>query len=468
MNNILELNTAKSYSEWLSLAYEFDSKNNLIDWRKEEESDLFHSSLLKEHINLMKECRSLKKGIDLISVVQESLSRHFWELNNSKLYNTAFSGTKYIISDYFEEIEKSINYICDSEIENITFQDKLDIFSKGNQIHGNTALLLSGGASFGIYHLGVVKALLLENLIPEIISGSSMGAIVAGCVCTKTNEELLEMFGDLKKVHRVAIKFYEANEIVNKSSILDPSQLLEHIQNNVADLTFLEAYKKTGRILNITVSATRKRQRPRVLNYLTTPNLLVQNSILASCALPGIYPAVSLISKNHKGEIVPYMESEKWIDGSVHLDIPMQRIIRLHNVSRSIVSQANPHVLPFIEEEKKKGVFPFITNFLASTLQTQVLKLLEAGVDLSDKMPWLSAVDKIRSMIDQEYIGDINIYYPMTLDSVYKIFSNPTQEEFENFIRMGELATWPKIEFIRDQMKLNNILNNCISRLKSS
>lgn len=466
MNDDIDLNKAKNYSEWLNLAFELDKRNNLIEWRKEEESDLFHSSLIREHITLMKEYRSLNKGVELISVVQESLSRHFWELNNSKLYTTALSGTKYIIAEYFEEIEKSINYICDAEIKNITSNDKLEIFTKGNKIHGNTALLLSGGASFGIYHLGVIKALLLENLIPDIISGSSMGAIVAGCVCTKTNDELREMFSDLKSIHRVAIKFYEANELVNRASILDPEQLLEHIQNNVADLTFLEAYKKTGRTLNITVSATRKRQRPRVLNYLTTPNLLIQNSILASCALPGIFPPVSLLSKNHKGEVVTYMESEKWIDGSVHLDIPMQRIIRLHNVSRSIVSQANPHVLPFIEEEKKKGIFPFITNFLASTLQTQFLKLLEAGVDLSEKMPWLSAVDKIRSMIDQEYIGDINIYYPMTLDSVYKIFANPTQEEFENFIRMGELATWPKIEFIKDQMKLNNILNNCISKLK--
>ncbi len=141
MNNNIDLNSAKSYSEWLSLAYELDTRSNLIDWRKEEDSDLFHSSLLKEHINLMRECRSLQKGVDLISVVQESLSRHFWELNNSKLYNTAISGTKYIISEYFEEIEKSINYICDSNIEGVTSKDKLEIFSKGNQIHGNTALI---------------------------------------------------------------------------------------------------------------------------------------------------------------------------------------------------------------------------------------------------------------------------------------------------------------------------------------
>ena len=83
-----------------------------------------------------------------------------------------------------------------------------------------------------------------------------------------------------------------------------------------------------------------------MLNHLTTPNLLIEQSALASCAIPGIFPPVTLLAKNKNGNTVPYMESEKWIDGSVHLDVPMQRIIRLHNVSRSIVSQANPHVIP--------------------------------------------------------------------------------------------------------------------------
>jgi NTE family protein len=159
------------------------------------------------------------------------------------------------------------------------------------------------------------------------------------------------------------------------------------------------------------------------------------------------------------------MESEKWIDGSVHLDVPMQRIIRLHNVSRSIVSQANPHVIPFVNEEKKQGLLPFVEDLISSTLQTQLLKFMDIGVGLSEKMPWLSIVDKARSMIDQEYKGDINIYYPMTLSSVTKIVSNPTQEEFEDYIRKGELATWPKIAFIRDQMHLNKVLEGCVDRL---
>ncbi|MBK9498088.1 MAG: DUF3336 domain-containing protein [Leptospiraceae bacterium] len=462
-----DLTKAESYNEWLAIAELIDESEDKMSWRKLDESDIFHSQLLREHINTMQELRASGDGQRLIGVVQESLSRHSWELNSPQLYTEAYSGTKFIISEYFREIEDSINFICDHTFTGITDNDKLKIFQEGNRIHGNTALMLSGGASFGIYHLGVVKALLEQGLLPRIISGSSMGAIIAAAACSKTDEELTTFFANPKKIHRVAIKVHETGEIFNQGSVMDPKQLMEHIHSNIGDYTFKEAFEKTGRVLNISVSATRKRQRPRVLNHLTTPNLLIEQSALASCAIPGIFPPVVLRAKNKNGNTVPYMESEKWIDGSVHLDIPMQRIIRLHNVSRSIVSQANPHVIPFLNEEKKNGLLPFVEDLIASTLQTQLLKFMDIGVGLSEKMPWLSIVDKARSMIDQEYRGDINIYYPMTLSSVAKIVSNPTQEEFEEYIHKGELATWPKIAFIRDQMHLNKVLETCIDKIKS-
>ncbi len=456
---------ANSYNEWLKIAIRIDEKEEKLSWRKQDESDIFHSQLLREHINTMQELRGSGDGLRLIGVVQESLSRHSWELNTPQLYTEAFSGTKFIISEYFREIEDSINFICDNDFPGITNQDKLKIFQEGNRIHGNTALMLSGGASFGIYHLGVVKALLAEGLLPRIISGSSMGAIVAAAACSKTDEELKIFFANPTEIHRVAIKVNEVGYLFKEGSVLDAKQLMDHIHKNIGNYTFKEAFEKTGRVLNISVSATRKRQRPRVLNHLTTPNLLIEQSALASCAIPGIFPPVMLLAKDKNGKTVPYMESEKWIDGSVHLDIPMQRVIRLHNVSRSIVSQANPHVIPFVNAEKKKGLLPFVEDLISSTLQMQVLKLMDIGVDLSEKMPWLSIVDKARSMIDQEYKGDINIYYPMTLASVTKIVSNPTQEEFEDYIRKGELATWPKIAFIRDQMHLNKVLEGCVDKL---
>lgn len=457
---------AGSYKEWLTIATEIDKKSDKFDWRKNEDSNLFHSKLLREDIENIKKYRLSQNGSKLVEILLESLSRHFWELNNSELYTHALSGTKFIISEYMQEIEDSIHFMCDTDIEGFSDKQKLDLLKEGNRIHGNTVLMLSGGASFGIYHLGVVKALWEEKSLPKIITGSSMGSIVAASICTKTDKELDEFFKDLSVVHKVALKMYPPAEILKQKSIMDPKQLQEHIKSNIGNYTFREAYKKSGRILNITVSATRKRQKPRVLNHLTAPHILIESSALASCSLPGLFPPVTLKAKNRDGEVVPYMKSETWIDGSVHLDIPMQRIMRLHNVSRSIVSQANPHVLPFVPEKTNLDPVSFTKDLIQSSFQTQALKLMDLGVEISEKMPWFSFLDKIRSMIDQEYRGDINISYPMTLDSIPRIAANPSEEEYRDYIKKGEEATWPKIAFIKDQLRLNQILEDCIEKLK--
>ena len=461
------MDITSTYEKWLSKAREQDKKEDRLAWRESPKSDLFHASLLQEHLEQMQALRKAGNGAELINLIIESLQRHSYELNNPKLYTYALSGTKLLIEEYFAEVERSIDYFCESEVNGFSKTKKLKMLQESNRIHGETVLILSGGAALGIYHLGVTRALHQENLLPRIISGASMGALVAGSICSKTDAELDHFFENLEeKVHRVAIRLASKADILDNRALMDPEQLKEHIHANVPELTFKEAYEKTGRVLNISVSASRKRQKPRVLNYITSPNVLIRNSVLASCAIPGVFPPVSLQAKNHKGEIIPYMESETWIDGSIHLDVPIQRIMRLHNVTRSIVSQANPHVLPFIPEDKKEGLIPFFMDFVMSTVQFQALKVMDLGIKLSEKMPWASFLEKVASMMDQEYRGDINISYPIEWKTFTHLLANPNRDEFYDYINKGQMATWPKIAFIKDQVRLNKILETNIAKIK--
>jgi len=50
--------------------------------------------------------------------------------------------------------------------------------------------MLSGGATLGLIHLGVIKVLFQLNLLPQILAGSSAGSVIASFICTKTDEEL--------------------------------------------------------------------------------------------------------------------------------------------------------------------------------------------------------------------------------------------------------------------------------------
>ena len=56
-------------------------------------------------------------------------------------------------------------------------------------------LSLSGGASLGFYHMGVVKALRAQGLLPRVVSGASAGSIITGIVGVRTEAELDGLLG---------------------------------------------------------------------------------------------------------------------------------------------------------------------------------------------------------------------------------------------------------------------------------
>ena len=55
------------------------------------------------------------------------------------------------------------------------------------------ALVLGGGGARGLAHIGVLKALEREGLIPEVIVGTSMGAVVGGMYAQSGSAKLVEL-----------------------------------------------------------------------------------------------------------------------------------------------------------------------------------------------------------------------------------------------------------------------------------
>jgi TAG lipase / steryl ester hydrolase / phospholipase A2 / LPA acyltransferase len=78
-----------------------------------------------------------------------------------------------------------------------------------------------------------------------------------------------------------------------------------------------------------------------LLNYLTSPKVVVWSAVLASVAVPGLFESQELMRKNERGEIKPYNPSvikQKFADGSLVSDLPMKRLAELFNVNTFIVS----------------------------------------------------------------------------------------------------------------------------------
>lgn len=298
-----KLSRAETYEQWWHAARALDEAEGLLEWREAPGSDLLHENLIREHLYSMRHHRRKGDAAALNPVLQESLYRHLGELSNPELYSVARTGTKTLATEFLDEVENAMYFICDHEMPGISEEGKLALFRDAERVFGRPALMLSGGAAFGIYHIGVARALWEQGLLPNVIAGSSMGAIVAAGVCSRNGAELERLFYEPDSIHRTAFRRLAPSEIWQKGHLMDPEQLLEHIRSNVGRVSFRDAAERSGRTLNISVSPTRTRQKPRLLNALASPEVLVDSAVLASCAVPGIYPPVMLKARDLVGGI---------------------------------------------------------------------------------------------------------------------------------------------------------------------
>jgi len=461
------LDQAQSYAEWLAAAEALDEAEGLMEWRQTDGSAFFHERLIRDHIRRMQVLRQTGDWEALAALLQESVYRHLGELNNPELYLYARSGTKLVVTEYLDEVECVMRTLCEQTIPGMSEARKLVLFEQAERIYGRPALMLSGGAAFGIYHLGVVKALWEQHLLPQTLAGSSMGAIVAAAVCNRSDAELDDLFAESQdRIHRIALRWRSPAGMWRRRTAMDESQVFEHIVANAGSATFLEAYKRSGRILNISVSPTRTRQKPRVLNYLTSPDVLVEYAAQASCAVPGLFPPVALQARRADGRQAPYMSTETWIDGTVHGDLPRERLARLHNVNQTIVSQANPHVIPFITHRRQRGVQAFGKRVVSSFIHTGTAELLDIGKHLFEKTPLNPVLAQAHAVAAQTYLGDINIQYPFRPSAYLKVISNPTPQGLADYIRAGETATWPQLAMIRDLTRISRVFPECIAVIR--
>jgi predicted acylesterase/phospholipase RssA len=96
--------------------------------------------------------------------------------------------------------------------------------------------------------------------------------------------------------------------LVKEGFIKEINVMGEFLRDNLDDITFQEAYDKTGRILNITVTGYKTHEQDRLLNYLTSPNVVIWSAVCVSCSVPFIFGPFDLLCKDHRGHIVKYVE----------------------------------------------------------------------------------------------------------------------------------------------------------------
>lgn len=428
---------------------------------EEYRSDLFDWELVRDRLEQLRTARESGDMELSLFLIRTTLQRDVGGIMSPELYASPHPGPLKLISDYIEEVVTHLNYLADVEwsipmtpstpttgspnsLANLPLSAKHSFFLSLQRAYGRTALLLSGGATLGLMHLGVIRILSDEKLLPRVMSGASVGSVISAMVCTKTDAELPRLFEpsslNLQTFTGPGEGLYSIlHRITSEGVLYDVEVLLKALRDNIGELTFSEAFNKTRRILNITVSPGSTFEMPRVLNYLSSPAVIIWSAVAASCAIPGVYNSAPLLAKDKSGKVIPWNPTgHRWIDGSVENDLPIARISELFGVNHFLVSQVNPHVVPFLSSSSVQPLPLEIFGSIANAMENELSHRLSQFADLGI-FPRL--LRRTVGLLKQRYTGDVTIVPEVRVTDYLKLMINPTEEDLVEYRTRGERAT---------------------------
>lgn len=538
---------AETQNEWMDLAEKIDNIQGNDVWRSDPECPLYEreriAARVDEYVHLMRR----QDIFELMFALRGGINRNKFGLLHEGLFSKALAGSKVLVETYHNVVCAALDFCADAPVlegdDPIPTEARLAFFNETRHSYGRTALLLSGGAALGFYHTGVVKCLMENGLMPRVIGGSSAGSILCAMIGTRTDEECLRdlfeakgtaapghsgklqlnffrplsrgneagrgskddnilrnsagAFRDLKRTWQVFIPIGLRTFTSTVFDVLTghrrPQDVLNHdtdhfrecLRINVGDFTFQEAFDRTGRILNITVTPNNKSDPPRLLNYLTAPHVLVWSAAVASSSLPGVFEANKLMVKDADGS--ERFESadntfSHYSDGSMEADLPMTQLSEMFNVNHFIISQANPHAVMFASLGLSKTVWTTpLWGLLTSTLmflKNQTRSWFKHVVELLGARRIAPLFDTRRGMMSsfftQEYEGregiDISLipwishrgFFSALLHCIY----NPNDEEFIEWGEAAQRETWKYIPAIKSHIAEEVTLDRCVQRLR--
>ncbi|KDQ64534.1 hypothetical protein JAAARDRAFT_28179 [Jaapia argillacea MUCL 33604] len=460
------LRGARNYQEWKDAATTLDEYMHFNEWKTVDEDPFYDWRLVRKVRRSLRNLREKNDVRGVLGVLETCIRTNFAGIESSRLYSETFFGTKTLIEEYITEQETAFQYIRDSI--SLSNEEKRRFFKTANTNLGTSALCLSGGASFGYYHVGVVKAFLDADLLPRVITGTSAGGLIAALACTRTDAELKHLL-----VPELAHRITACEEpfpvwfkrFLNTGARFDSlAWARKACFFTRGSLTFKEAYIKTGRALNISVIPADRHSPTKLLNYMTAPDTVIWSALLASAAVPGILNPVVLMQKLKDGRIVPWNWGSKFKDGSLRVDIPLQSLNLYFNVTHPVVSQVNPHVHLFffaprgsagkpVAHSKGKG---WRGNFLLSAaeqwLKLELTKNFKVIRDL-ELLPQILGQDW-SSVFLQRFEGAVTIWPRTRFMDWIRILSDPDPAELERMIRVGQMVTWPKLHMIENRSRL--------------
>ena len=437
---LLLLAEADSYDEYCKIANLLDEYLQANQWKLHEHTKLYDYQLIKEVTINLQMAMEIEDVVHCREMITRSACKpNLANIDNEELYSRSFIGTKTLIEEYHSTLLDAVKFVY------FHIDDKMEFLSKIDDLYGRTALNLSGGAMMCLYHIGLIKTLHENKCLPRVLSGTSGGALFGSVLATWKDEELHEFFEPSFHTRIQPCKesmWTKFMRLYKEGKLYSEVLWIQETREVYGDLTFLEAFERTGRTWNISVVSESGVN--KLLNHLQAPDVLIWSAVLASSALPGILNPFTLMMKstrnapnrydinpidirphpNDKREapnglyLVPFKGwGNSWRDGSLRMDIPREMNQQL-NINFTVVSQVNPHVLPFFYNHKGMAGSPsihrrgggwrggYLLSWWEHVIKLDLRKWLRVTMDLQMLPPLLEVFEQIWL---QKFHGNVTI-----------------------------------------------------------
>lgn len=452
-----QLKRASSIKQWQETAEALDVVMDNDVWRQNPVDDNYDYMLISARFRSLVVARKRNDPLALEDIIRSGALRNIGSLCSANLYNVAYGGTKLLIEDYISEVLRCLEVLAnDNSVPAEFFRSTLQSF-------GRTALVLHGGSRFGLCHLGIVRALLRENLLPTIITGASVGAIVAAFVCSTPPGKLVDAIETLG--YELENGDYnldgpcDGNDGIFRRflhSRYPPEILLFEmlVSRQLGNMTFQEAFEVSGLVLNVSIltkSRGGKQEPERLLNYLTTPSILVRSAVrasLGSVRLPRKNPPV-LLAKDYLGNVVPYStENIVYLPANnlkyiYSRDSAYNRLSELFHVNNYIVSLPRPYFAPnLLSEFKYRGQRQLVHNIIH--LVRTIVRHRISQLSVLGLLPKCLQV----LFVDENIPGGFQVHIVPEPDSLLRdcirtLESENIEQKVAHWIHLGERAVWP-------------------------
>ena len=488
-NLLSSLSSACTYTDWRHIAQELDHMSSDVGeggsaWRDEPESTLYDSGLVENHLEQLRAARKDGDDHQVAGLLRAVLHRNFAGVDDLVAFGRSRCGTKHLVEEFRMEVAESFGWLLSrvpKKREGLKLSEMQQLVQETRRTQGRSALCLSGGGSLAMFHFGAVKELLRDGLLPDVVSGTSGGSIVAAFMSLYTDEELEhEIRRDISNRH--GVRWFQPKlsmllHFLKHGTLMDSDQFEHTTRVYYGDITFQEAYERSGRLVSIQVSVGKGHG--LVLNSLTAPYVLLRSAVCASCALPGLMKPHALLAKNSNNEIVHYHPpGVASFDGTYTNDIPSARLTELFDCNHFIVSQVNPHVNLYLQlsEDRQRYLLSElrdpvrrssirklqqVATFVKLNVKYSIQKLLE--MNLFE----LKVTEVLNKLLMQTYSGNITLLPKLRPSDYLKILSHPTEEDMDHFIDGGARSLWPLLDQIRSTMSMELVLQAAGAELQA-